>query len=934
MAIRFIDKPSRRAQLAASLAGAVSTLTGTNVPPANRTGILQPQLAGAAAALTGLFAPSPARTGQLTQTLAGARSSFNGTVSLPAGSGDPTTLPLVQSSDFTYLGGLALPNSWPSGSNFTFQYGRFGCGFYQDPVNGPTLFVQGWSGAGSTVGQVKIPATPVKSASFASLPVTPIVQAIQEAVSGTLDAIDNDPSGQDFNNARYVYGLMVDDAGRLIIGANFYYANSQIANITYKPNTNLSSSTAAWTSFNSSQPIRAQTGYFAKVPPEWQSLLGGPWMSGMCTLSVISSSSTGAAVGTFNPADLGVVTQPVQHTLLQYPIDHPQSGGVGLGTESQQAVLPRFYNNTCVIRGMCFVPGTRSVLFFGAIGSGCYWYGAWDDPNSCGVQDLNGQDIKGPHAPPYSYYCWAYDANDLVAVKNGTKNSYDPIPYAVWEMPGMPFADSNKFRGATFDQATGQLYIFPDCQTEPRIEVWQIKKFAATPSFPLVYSADKRYLVDASGNPWFMSARTSWNVISLSVANYQSYLADNLAKNFNGIECAIPHRDPRSTASPKAGNGAAPFLKLLSGAAWDGSFTYGSDAPDFTTPNETFWSYVDTFLAYCESNKITVNCFPSYVGFNGTDQGWMAEMLANGATRMQAFGAFFANRYKGRGNLVYMYGGDKGTAPFNFSSAELAVEQALVTGLKSISGQKSLHSSAEWQSGSIASDQTTFGASMTLNGIYSWEGVPGGFARRAYGQTPVIPVFQDETIYDKEGPDGNNANPNATQPVRRCNYWSWLNGATTGYTAGNGYVWLFNHTGAATDYDQHLNDQGAKDCAVLNAFVKTIPWQKLVPSGLNGMATLITVGAGTIDTTNCVVAAASPGGDLMVVYASTASAASFTANMAVMTHSSSVVCRWMDPTTGAFTAIGTFTNTGTRVFTKPTGNNAGGQTDWILVAIA
>ena len=45
--------------------------------------------------------------------------------------------------------------------------------------------------------------------------------------------------------------------------------------------------------------------------------------------------------------------------------------------------------------------------------------------------------------------------NDLLAVKNGQKNSYDVKPYAIWELdPG--FKD---VQGAAYDPATHHLFV-------------------------------------------------------------------------------------------------------------------------------------------------------------------------------------------------------------------------------------------------------------------------------------------------------------------------------------------------------------------------------------------------------------------------------------------------------------------------------------------
>ena len=130
--------------------------------------------------------------------------------------------------------------------------------------------------------------------------------------------------------------------------------------------------------------------------------------------------------------------------------------------------------------------------------------------------------------------------------------------------------------------------------------------------------------------------RTAWFVTSLSVADYHTFVDDTAARGYNAIELHVVNHDPRGNNPPFNGNGDRPFLNRLDGTAWNGSLTYGNinnEAPDFTTPNEAYWSFVDGFLSYCESKGILVFMFPAYVGYAGGDQGWMQEMVANGATQ-------------------------------------------------------------------------------------------------------------------------------------------------------------------------------------------------------------------------------------------------------------------------------------------------------------
>src|SRR5678816_4345423 len=186
---------------------------------------------------------------------------------------------------------------------------------------------------------------------------------------------------------------------------------------------------------------------------------------------------------------------------------------------------------------------------------------------------------------------------------------------------------------------------------------------------------------------------------------------------------------------------------------------------------------------------------------------------------MYSYGAFLSNRYKGQRNLVWMMGGDFGSGSYPFSQSQTAVENALLSGLKSVTPQQSIYFSAEWVRGSIGTDQVTFGSAMTLNSVYGGSQQVSDLGRRAYSYTPTEPAYLLEEPYDEEGADGNGVNLDATQPVRRFQWWGWLS-TIGGYISGNGYVWPF----VSPAWQNHLDTQGSRDMARLNAFIKSITW--------------------------------------------------------------------------------------------------------------
>jgi hypothetical protein len=447
------------------------------------------------------------------------------------------------------------------------------------------------------------------------------------------------------------------------------------------------------------------------------------------------------------------------------------------------------------------------------------------------------------------------------------------------------------------------------------------------PAFPLVASSNQRYLQDKNGVPFPILGRTAWFITSLSVADYQTFIDDTAAKGYNAIEFHVVNHDARGNNPPFGGNGALPFTNRLDGSAWAGLLSYVdplSEAPDFSQPNETYWMHIDALLAYAESKGVLCFMFPAYAGGKGGAEGWMAEMTANGSARMNTYGAFIAKRYKTRGNIVWMLGGDYGTSPYNFTAPQLVVEKSMLVGMQSDAGL-STHFSAEWSDPSIYTDQAdaTLLAAGTLEGAYSFEGDVSTYARIGYAHSPAMPTFLLEEPYDEEGPDGNRVNPNATQPVRRFQWWGWLSGIG-GYISGNGYVWPFN-----PGWQAHLNTQGAQDMAWLNAFVRSIAWYNLVPSGLGGMGTLVTAGGSLPNQSDYVAAAATLDGTLLVAYVPPDHSGPITVDMTAM--SGPTRARWFNPTTAAFIDAGIdLLPLGTMPFAPP-GDNGTGFTDWVLL---
>lgn len=208
-------------------------------------------------------------------------------------------------------------------------------------------------------------------------------------------------------------------------------------------------------------------------------------------------------------------------------------------------------------------------------------------------------------------------------------------------------------------------------------------------------------MVDRNDKPFPILGRTAWCVLSQPESGQRRFLDDTLAHGHNAIEVSAICHWAAGNHAPFNGEMEMPFVRRLDGSKWDGKLEFrhiSSEGPDLLSPNERYWQYLDRFLARCEKRGIVVFLFPAYLGYDFKDQGWGRELVANGPERTEAYGAWFARRYKDRKNIVWMLLGDFGT----FNAAQRTAEAALIRGLKGVAGQRSIHYTAESFSGENA----------------------------------------------------------------------------------------------------------------------------------------------------------------------------------------------------------------------------------------
>jgi hypothetical protein len=145
----------------------------------------------------------------------------------------------------------------------------------------------------------------------------------------------------------------------------------------------------------------------------------------------------------------GALPDPIQTTtLLDYSLSHPLHAD--LSNDSRTNALWTHLSRATY--GLV-VPGTRTYLVLGSSGghvSGVGYKITQDDGTLCGGYCSYAADDN------YTYY-WAYDVDDLIAVRQGTLAPHAARPYELGQLP-VPFP-TREIGGGAFDASSGTLYL-------------------------------------------------------------------------------------------------------------------------------------------------------------------------------------------------------------------------------------------------------------------------------------------------------------------------------------------------------------------------------------------------------------------------------------------------------------------------------------------
>ena len=399
--------------------------------------------------------------------------------------------------------------------------------------------------------------------------------------------------------------------------------------------------------------------------------------------------------------------------------------------------------------------------------------------------------------------------------------------------------------------------------------------------FPLHMEAGKRYLIDVSGHPFLIHGDTPWDLISTPTnAQADQYLEDRRLKGFNTVLVELMEHQ-FSPTPPYDAYGDAPFL------------TPG----DFSTPNEAYFAHADWVINDALQKGILVEITPAYMGYAGGSEGWYQEMSANGATKLQAFGRYLANRFAAYPNILWVEGGD-------YNPPDLSLLNAIPNGIRQVNTVW-LHT---FHGARYTSALGFLGAGnpwLGLNDIYTDETDVVDSAFTEYNRS-TMPFFLVEARYEGEQGAGDLI-------VRQQAYQTDLSGGA-GQLMGNSPLWYFG-----SGWQTALNSAGAASLSYLRSLFEAHQWWLLQPD-TNG--TFLTGGAQS--GSNQAVGAVASDGSFAMIY--TPSVRGLTVNFGRLA-GPNVNARWYNPISGVYGSISgsPFPASGSRTLT-PSGSN-----DWVLV---
>lgn len=412
--------------------------------------------------------------------------------------------------------------------------------------------------------------------------------------------------------------------------------------------------------------------------------------------------------------------------------------------------------------------------------------------------------------------------------------------------------------------------------------------------FPLSVDPSNRFLVDHQGRPFLIHGDTAWSLIAeLDEDEAIRYLDDRRARGFNTLLVSLlEHKF--TTNAPNNAAGEPPF----------------ASPGDYTSPNEAYMAHADWVLEQAELRGFAVLLTPSYIGYVSGNEGWYSEMAAAGTDALEGYGRYLAERFADRRNIIWVHGGDD-------DPPDPSLSGAIADGISEVDADI-LHT-AHGKRDSSPSEFWDGAAWLDLSNVYTYDDVVSPSA--AEYERGDRPFFFLEGMYENE-------HGVSTQVLRTQAYQALLTGAA-GQVFGNNPIWHLSGPGlfpAPTDWVGQLDSPGTQGMQHVAELFGGLQWWTLVPD-LD--QTILTGDLG--DKFERSVAAVTSDGAVAIAYLPTDRDVQI--DLRKLT-ADTVTITWFDPSNGARLAAGEPVATSGQFAVTTPGENAAGDSDWVLVVEA
>jgi hypothetical protein len=459
------------------------------------------------------------------------------------------------------------------------------------------------------------------------------------------------------------------------------------------------------------------------------------------------------------------------------------------------------------------------------------------------------------------------------------------------------------------------LPCFGQARTSPAIDVRQFMTLDPTHSY-LVNQVTGRPVFIAGDAPQELSTQLT------APADIEMYLADRRAKGMNLIWVElVDYGNHGNGTTEDDGFGNNP---------WDG----GADFTGMESATR-YWAHQDYVIQRAATYGITVL---ANVDFNNAyskcTEPYASTLLSSSRLTLYAYGQFLGKRYKNYPNIVWMIGGDSSAA---LCGVRVVTQQGYIA------------------EGILSEDRNHLICAEATNGIRgntwglpvpdstpNWSPLPwlslgtiytdGGNGTVSFSaqitqtlaQTsemnsakPFMPYFVIEDPYEL-----NAFGANFTQhQFRQMWYTEVLSGAVLGRLFGSRGIWPFGSSccqASGMTWKADIDKQPSREQAILGRLFRSREFWKMVPDTHNSVLT-----GGYGSGTTLAICACTSDGKTCIAYDPVGNRQHPQIELAHF--SGKVQGWWFNPSTAAATDLGTFSNSGTRTFAPPDGN------DWVLV---